>query len=83
MHQPIFATLLLAGLAGCATHDATNAPYGNFVQDAPAACDQKMAADAVKRLLVLYPPARTRFELRQITPDAFGTALVAALRSKG
>ena len=83
MHKLVFAALL-AGLAGCASHDpSTNSSYGNFVPDSPAASDQKMAFDAVQRLSALYPPARTRFDLQQITPDAFGTALVASLRAKG
>lgn len=84
MTNHAFITLLLAGLTGCATHDAaTSSPYGNFVDDSPAACDQKMAADAVKRLMAVYPPARTRFDLQQFTSDAFGTALVASMRGKG
>jgi hypothetical protein len=78
-----FATLL-AVLTGCASHDLSrNVSYGNFVQDSPAASDQKMAADAVQRLITLYPPAHTRFDLQQITLDAFGSALVASLRSNG
>ena len=84
MTKLAFATLLAASLAGCATHDSTtSSPYGNFVQDSPAACDRTMAADAVKRLIAVYPPARTRFDLRQVTPDAFGTTLVASLRARG
>ena len=77
-------TLLIAGLAGCATQGpVTRSSYGNFVHDSPAACDQRMAEDAVKRLMAMYPPARTRFDLQQVTTDAFGTALVASMRSKG
>lgn len=75
---PILAALI--GLAGCASGSS---PYGNFVPDSPVAYDQKMADDAVKRLITVYPPARTRFDLQQITPDAFGAALVASLRTKG
>jgi hypothetical protein len=83
MHKLAFAALL-AGLAGCASHDlGPDSSYGNFVPDSPAASDQKMAFDAVQRLSALYPPARTRFDLQQITPDAFGTALVASLRARG
>jgi hypothetical protein len=79
MRKFAFAAPLLACLAGC----TTSTPYGNFVQDSPAAFNQTMAGDAVKRLVAVYPPARTRFELRQATPDAFGTALVASLRNRG
>jgi hypothetical protein len=83
MHKLVFVALL-ACLAGCASHDPSmNSSYGNFVPDSPAASDQKMALDAVQRLSAIYPPARTRFDLQQITPDAFGTALVASLRARG
>jgi hypothetical protein len=74
---------LLASLNGCASHDPASSSYGNFVPDSPAASDQKMAFDAVQRLIAVFPPARTRFDLQQVTSDAFGTALVAALRSNG
>ncbi len=80
MARLIFSALLLLGLSGCAT---TPAPYGNFLQHSPAAYDQKMAEDAVKQLRVLYPPASTRFDLQQTTPDAFGATLVEVLRAKG
>jgi hypothetical protein len=83
MHKLVFAALL-AGLAGCASHDPdAGSVYGNFAADSPAASDQKMAFDAVQRLSAIYPPARTRFDLQQITPDAFGTAMVASLRARG
>ena len=42
-----------------------------------------MAEDAVKQLLNLYPPASTRFDLQQTTPDTFGTTLVETMRVKG
>jgi type IV secretion system protein TrbH len=81
---PILAGLAglaaLVGLAGCTT---TRSPYGNFARNAPAVHDRTMADDAVKQLMAVYPPARTRFDLQQATPDAFGTLLVAKLRSGG
>ena len=71
---------LLAGLAGCASIE----PYGNFLgANAPATLNEKLAADTVKQLTVLYPPASTRFDLGQPTPDAYGSALVESLRIKG
>jgi hypothetical protein len=71
---------LLAGLAGCASTE----PYGNFLgANAPAALNERLAADTVKQLTVLYPPASTRFDLGQPTPDAYGSALVESLRIKG
>lgn len=72
--------LLLIGLAGCASRSIT--PYGNF-SGAPAELAEKMAGDAVKQLVTLYPPAHTRFNLGQATPDAFGAILVKTLRDKG
>ncbi|WP_442764043.1 conjugal transfer protein TrbH [Malikia spinosa] len=72
--------LLALALGGCAT--TSQSPYGNFVQSA-ALDPQKLAADAVQQLATLYVPARTRLELQQPTPDAFGQALVKTLRDKG
>ena len=72
--------IALAGLAGC----ATTAPYGNFVKNPAAGLDQqKIASDTVQQLVTLYPPAKTRFELEQPTPDPFGQAFVNDLRAKG
>jgi hypothetical protein len=65
-------------LAGC----ATPAPYGNFVPSGTGD-PQKLAGDAVKQLTTLWPPAKTRLELKQATPDAFGAALVKGLRASG
>ena len=67
-------------LAGCASIE----PYGNFLgANAPATLNERLAADTVKQLTVLYPPASTRFDLGQPTPDAYGSALVESLRIKG
>jgi hypothetical protein len=71
----------LVGLAGCATSELP--AYGNFTQSAPAAMEQTLADDAVKQLAALYPPATTRLDLQQATPDAFGSRLVESLRAKG
>jgi hypothetical protein len=87
MRNPTFLALHLAGLAGlvslagCATPERS--AYGNFTQSAPAAMEQTLADDAVKQLVVLYPPATTRLDLQQATPDAFGSRLVESLRAKG
>jgi hypothetical protein len=77
--------LLTAGfvaLVGCATSPPPPV-YGNFVISPDAVHSKKIAADAVKQLEALYPPARTRFNLQQVTPDPFGTALVTNLRARG
>ncbi len=72
--------LLLVGLAGCAS---TSSPYGNFIQNTVAANDKTMADDVVKKLVAVYPPASTRFNLQHATPDAFGASLVESMRTKG
>jgi hypothetical protein len=80
MRDAACSLLCALGLAGCA---AAPAPYGNFIQDAPAGYDRIVAQDAARQLATLYPPAHTRFEVQQATPDAFGTRLTASLRAKG
>jgi hypothetical protein len=75
----VFGAVLLT-LAGCGT--TATRQYGNFANN-PAAYDRKIAADTVKQLLTLYPPAKTRFNLQQPTPDPFGAALVDGLRANG
>lgn len=79
MRRPTALLGLLALLvAGCATHP----PYGHFAAS-PAAVDEFIAADAVKQLTAIYPPAKTRLTLAQPTPDPFGRALVRGLRQQG
>jgi hypothetical protein len=76
-----FSVALMSALllAGC----KTPAPeYGNHLQ--PIAMDQRrLADDAVKQLVALYPPAKVRLELQQPTPDEFGAALIRGLRDSG
>lgn len=87
MRKTAFLALLLGGLAGlfglagCASTAAS--AYGNFTQSAPPAMHKTVADDAVKQIVVLYPPAATRLDLQQATPDAFGAFLVESLRAKG
>jgi type IV secretion system protein TrbH len=77
--------LLLAGvllsLAGCLS--APTSMVGNFIPNTAKANDKKMADDAVKQLVALYPPASTRIDLEHGTPDFFGTSLVESMRAKG
>jgi hypothetical protein len=78
------AALFLVLLTGCAgTSPTDSATHGNFIEDAPVAYNRKIAFDAVKQLIAVYPPARTRFDLQHPTPDTFGTSLVGSLRAKG
>jgi hypothetical protein len=82
MRKFFLPAFLLLGLAGCATAPAT-APYGNFIQASAQANDKKVVDDVVKKLVALYPPASTRFDLQHLTPDFFGTYLVESMRAKG
>ena len=80
MRQIVLVVLAALMLGACATTGP--APYGNYL--AAAAVDQQtLAGDAVKQLAILWPPAKTRLALQQPTPDAFGSALVKALRESG
>ena len=79
MRQFALSALLVMALAGC----ASTAPYGNFATEPPAGLEERIVADTIKQLVALYPPARTRFHLGQPTPDAYGSALVEALRARG
>lgn len=79
MRKIIFAALFALALGGC----ATTGQYGNFVPPTATVDQQQLAREAVQQLAVLYPPAKTRLELQQATPDAFGQALVLTLRERG
>lgn len=79
MRKLLSMAALAVALTACQT-----APYGNFLKDASAQVDQqKLAGEAVKQLAVLWPPAKTKFELQQATPDVFGAELVKGLRERG
>ena len=80
MRKFALLALLLVGLAGCAS---TSSPYGSFIQNMGAANDKTMADDVVKKLVAVYPPARTRFNLQHATPDAFGASLIESMRANG
>lgn len=77
-----FLLLLMAGIAGCAATPPQTS-YGNYVAISSPASEKTMAQDAVKRLVRLYPPASTRFNLMHASPDAFGASLIEAMRIKG
>ena len=79
MRQFALSAFLVMALAGC----ASTVPYGNFATEPPAGLEERIVADTIKQLVALYPPARTRFHLGQPTPDAYGSALVEALRARG
>ena len=71
-----------AVLSSCATAPPPPPPFGNFGDLAPEH-EVVMARDFVRQLLTLHPPSQSRLNLRHPTPDAFGVALVGALRGSG
>jgi type IV secretion system protein TrbH len=77
----ISAALVLGGCVNAPTAAAST--YGNYVTAGSAGFNQKLAADTIKQLVALYPPASTQFNVAQPTPDPFGVALIAGLREKG
>jgi hypothetical protein len=57
-------------------------PYGYFVT--PGTSDlTPLAADGIKQLSLLQPPAKTQLALIQPATDPFGVLLVAGLRQHG
>lgn len=83
MRKFILPCLLLASLAGCRTTATKPPSYGSFVTSSSPAYEKAVVDDVVKRLVMAYPPARTRLNLQQPATDAFGSALVASMRTKG
>jgi hypothetical protein len=82
MAKRMLLCLMLAALGGCQTMSPAQSSAGAAGMTAPAE-GKAIALDVVKKLVVLYPPARTRFDLRQTASDNFGRALVEQMRSKG
>ncbi|EBM5962881.1 TPA: conjugal transfer protein TrbH [Salmonella enterica subsp. enterica serovar 16:l,v:-] len=68
------ASLLMAG--------CVSTGYGNY-SNATMAASSSMAGDTVTHLAALYPPGRTSFSMKQPAKDAFGSALIQQLRSRG
>lgn len=81
MHK-ILTLILLLVLAGCNTAPKKIA-YGNFIDPQAPGLDRQIAKDALQQIGILYPPAKTSFELQQPTIDAFGADLVIGLRDAG
>jgi type IV secretion system protein TrbH len=80
MNRLLITALFLGGLSGCATD--RNEHLTTVV---PVELGNSMAADAIKHLQTLYPPAQTKFNIGQPVPktDSFGTSLVFEMREKG
>lgn len=67
-------------LAGC----VNTMPSGYLVKEAvPSPLLERLAQDTVTRMEDLYPPAHTRLALTHPATDAYGLALIEALRQKG
>ncbi len=67
-------------LAGC----VSPTPYGYLVTGAvPSQMPDQLAQDTVTRMEDLYPPAHTRLAVTHPATDAYGLALIEALRRKG
>lgn len=79
MRSLIIAALFLLGLAGC----APQSQFGNFIEQQAVLDQTQLARDAITKIIELYPPGKTRFELQQPTLDRFGIALVRGLREHG
>jgi len=71
-----------AVLSSCATAPPLPPSFGNLGDLAPEQ-EVVMAHDFVQQLLTLFPPSQSRLNLRHPTPDAFGVALIGALRGNG
>ena len=80
MNRLLVTFFLLSSLSGCAT-----VRNDHFTTPVPAELGNSLAADAIKQLQTLYPPAHTKFNIGQPVPktDSFGTSLVFHLREKG
>ena len=67
-------------LAGC----VSPTPYGYLVTGTvPSQMPEQLAQDTVTRMEDLYPPAHTRLAVIHPATDAYGLALIEALRRKG
>ena len=70
---------LVTVLSGCVYQQRV----GNFSDLNSTVIQADLVSDATKQLMVLYPPAKTRFDIRQPTTDAFGAGLIERMREKG
>jgi hypothetical protein len=81
MNRLVVTFFFLSSLSGCAAvrNDDLTATT------VPAELGNSLAADAIKQLQTLYPPAHTQFNIGQPVPktDSFGTSLVLQMREKG
>jgi len=57
--------------------------YGNYVKDQVGFNNAQLAEETVAKLVALYPPAKTKFQLKQESADPFGSVFVKGLRDRG
>jgi hypothetical protein len=81
MNRLVVTFFFLSSLSGCAAVRNDNLT----ATPVPAELGNSLAADAIKQLQTLYPPAHTKFNIGQPVPktDSFGTSLVFQMREKG
>lgn len=88
MIRAALSCVFVVALSGCATLTSIwegSRPQAaeNFAVSAPPAAQTRLARQSADQLATLYAPAKTHLTFTAIDADPFGTALVAALRSKG
>ena len=72
----------ILGVSACAVRPPTVAVSTNEVEKLPHVSVQRLVDDTSSKLRMLYPPARTRFEIQSRT-DPFGVGLIESLRAMG
>lgn len=77
--RQVFIVVLALVMSGC----ATMGNYGSFLPEDQKVVEVKIADDAVKQLIELYPPAKSRFNMKHEAKGVFGITLVRKLRDAG
>lgn len=84
MKRSTLVLLCCLAFTGCAASRTDNSrSVGDYSRGTTPAQIANLAADAVRQLSLLSPPAATRLEFTQPTADSFGKSLVEALRARG
>ena len=77
--RQVFIVVLALVMSGC----TTMSKYGSFLPEDQKVVEAKIADDAVKQLIKLYPPAKSRFNMKHAAKGVFGITLVRKLREAG
>ncbi|MBY0239871.1 MAG: conjugal transfer protein TrbH [Burkholderiaceae bacterium] len=84
MKRSTLVLLCCLAFSGCTASRTDNSrSVGDYSRGTTPAQIANLAADAVRQLSLLSPPAATRLEFTQPTADSFGKSLVEALRARG